>query len=337
MVVKKVDSHAADSRYPIPDRLNIFLVMIVSVGAIGFLLLASRVESYLATFAIAIGFSYLMLTNYALLHDATHDTLHSSRRVNDWLGFVAGVWFPVPFSMIHYTHRSHHRFNRTDMEMFDLYYPSDNRVLKSIQWYSILCGLFWPLVPLGAILISILPSSVRQRILGKADMARGLYYLSVIPQFVVRRTRIETLAIIGIFAILFWTLSLRPGAVAICYACFAFNWSTRQYITHAFSPRDVVDGAFNLSHNRLMDWILLHGQWDLNHHRHPEVSWFYLPSFESEKTESRNYLAQYLRQWRGPVPAIQSAPEPLADELLVSEPQSADPLLSNATARDRDD
>ena len=71
-------------------------------------------------------FSYVMLTNYAMLHDATRDTLRSSERANHWFGFLAGVWFPLPFSMIHCTHRTHHRFNRTDAEMFDLSYPTDN-------------------------------------------------------------------------------------------------------------------------------------------------------------------------------------------------------------------
>ncbi len=180
----------ANDFYPIPDRLNTVLVLLVSATIVTLLWLASGMTSWLATFAVAIVFSYVMLTNYALLHDATHDTLRSSERANYWFGFLAGVWFPVPFSMIHYTHRTHHRFNRTDAEMFDLYYPTDNLFLKYVQWFSILCGLFWPLVPLGAFVIACTPSP---------------------------------------------------------------------YITHAFSPRDIVAGAFNLRHNRLMDECVPHG------------------------------------------------------------------------------
>ena len=119
-------------------------------------------------------FLYVMLTNYALLHDATHDTLRSGVRANYWLGFLAGIWFPVPFSMIHYTHRTHHRFNRTDAEMFDLYYPTDNLFLKYTQWFSILCGLFWPLVPLGAVVIACTPSQTRTNWFAGASPARGL-------------------------------------------------------------------------------------------------------------------------------------------------------------------
>ena len=105
-----VASGMSTDSYPIPDRLNTFLVAVVSVLAIGLLWLASHLQSWAAVFGIGVLFSYVMLTNYALLHDATHDTLRSSQRANDWCGFVTGIWFPVPFSMIHYTHRSHHRF-----------------------------------------------------------------------------------------------------------------------------------------------------------------------------------------------------------------------------------
>ena len=198
--------------------------------------------------------------------------------------------------------------------MFDLYYPTDNRILKTIQWYSILCGLFWPLVPLGAVIIALTPSGIRSRILAKADPARGLAYLAAIPGRVVTRTRVETLAIVIIYAALFRFLDLRMIAVLVCYACFSLNWSTRQYVTHAFSERDVIDGAFNLRHNRLMDCVLLHGQWDLNHHRHPDISWYYLPQLTDGDAVQRSYMAQYLRQWKGPVPATSPAPAPLDDD-----------------------
>lgn len=300
----------------IPLRLNVTLVIGVSAVITALLWLASHAETWLTLGLSGVAFSYVMLTDYALLHDATHNSLHPDARWNRWLGFVAGVWFPVPFSMVHYTHRSHHRFNRTDAEMFDLYYPTDNRWLKYIQWYAILGGLFWPLVPLGALFIAITPRWLRKQLLANADPARGLYYICRIPTDVVRRIRWETLGILVAFSCLFWALQLRWSGVLVCYACFSFNWSTRQYITHAFSPRDVVEGAFNLRHHWLMDWLLLHGPWDLNHHRHPEVSWYYLPQLDSGGAPTRSYVRQYWRQWRGPQPAAEQSPAPGQDELL---------------------
>jgi hypothetical protein len=99
----------------------------------------------------------------------------------------------------------------------------------------------------------------------------------------------------------------------ILYSCFAFNWSTRQYVGHAFTRRDVIEGAWNLRHNRLMTWVLLHGEWDLNHHRRPDVSWYYLPRLASPDEPRRSYLRQYWRLWLGPRPATEPAPESLRE------------------------
>ena len=95
------------------------------------------------------------------------------------------------------------------------------------------------------------------------------------------------------------------------YACFSFNWSTRQYVGHAFTRRDVVEGAWNLRHNRVMSWVLLHGEWDLNHHRRPDVPWYYLPRLSPPGEPRTGYVRQYWRLWRGPRLVTEPAPETL--------------------------
>ena len=148
---------------PITSRLNLFLVALVTGLAIFLLWLASRFDSWWAVLGVGVVFSYVLLTNYALMHEATHGNLHSSSRVNYLLGLWTGAFFPVPFTMIRTTHQGHHLRNRTDFEMFDLYYPTDSRLLKYAQWYSILGGLFWPVIPLGAVLFALCPSVLRTR------------------------------------------------------------------------------------------------------------------------------------------------------------------------------
>lgn len=300
----------APPEMPIPDRLNCALVVIVFAVALGLLWLGSHVGSWWAVFGVGIAFSYILLTNYALLHEASHGNLQIGAARNYWLGLVAGVLFPMPFTLMRSTHQGHHDHNRTDVEMFDLYYPNDNRFLKYIRWYGILCGFFWPIVPLGAVIFSIAPHPVRDRIFGRRQ-PRG-YLLNGIQNAAVRLVRAETLLIIALFAALFWLLELRWQNTLLLYACFAFNWSTRQYVGHAFSKRDLIEGAWNLRHNRLMSFLLLHGEYDLNHHRHPEVSWYYLPRLSSRDPTQPNYTKQYWRQWLGPRLATESAPAPPA-------------------------
>jgi fatty acid desaturase len=128
------------------------------------------------------------------------------------------------------------------------------------------------------------------------------------------------LLIAAFFAGLFWLLELRWQNTLVLYACFAFNWSTRQYIGHAFSSRDVVEGAWNLRHSRVMSWLLLHGEWDLNHHRRPDVSWYYLPRLSPASEPRPSYVRQYWRMWLGPRPAVEPAPESLRDLPLSVHP-----------------
>jgi fatty acid desaturase len=295
---------------PIPNRLNVALVVGVVASAVGLLWLGSWVEQWYAVLGVGVVFSYLLLTNYALLHEATHNNLHSHPRVNAILGTATGIFFPVPFSLVHSTHQGHHLRNRTDFEMFDLYYPTDRRWLRFVQWYSILCGLFWLLAPLGALAFALHPPLLRLRPIQTARSSS--YLIGDIRGTEVRAIRFEVVLIVLVFAGLFWLLELRWQNTLILYACFAFNWSTRQYVGHAFTRRDVIEGAWNLRHNLLMSLILLHGEYDLNHHRRPDVSWYYLPRLvQQSDPPRRSYVVQYLRLWLGPRLTTEPGPESL--------------------------
>jgi fatty acid desaturase len=285
---------------PIPNRLNVCLVALVFAVGLASLWLGSVVTAWYAVLLAGIAFSYLMLTNYALLHEAAHRNLHSSPRVNYLLGVIAGLLFPIPFRLMRTTHQNHHHHNRTDHEMFDLYYATDNRVLKWLQWYGLLCGLFWPLVPLGAVLFALCPWLLRWQLVKKTDPARGVAFVDNLERTAVRAIRLELLLIVLFFIALFWALDLRWQNTLVLYACFSFNWSTRQYVGHAFSRRDIVDGAWNLRHSPWMTWLLLHGEWDLNHHRRPDVPWYYLPRLAQQSEPRLSYWKQYWRQWLGP-------------------------------------
>ena len=299
-------SHPPDM--PVPDKLNLFLSLTVFVGAVGLMWLASLAANWLEVFGVGIVFSYLLLTNYALLHEAAHGNLQSGTARNYCLGLLTGLLFPIPFSMIRSTHQGHHLYNRTDSEMFDLYYPHDNKVIKYIRWYGILLGFFWPLIPLGAVLFSILPRPLRRRIFEKPQSTN--YLFSDAERAAVWAVRFELVAIIIFFIALHSLLHLQWPHTLLLYACFSFNWSTRQYVGHAFSKRDIIDGAWNLRHNGFMSWLLLHGEYDKTHHRRPDVSWIYIPRLTPPDDERPSYFKQYWRQWLGPRPNTESAPIP---------------------------
>lgn len=295
----------------IRNRLNIGLIAIVHAIALLLLWSGSHVDIWLAL-PVGIVYSFVLLTNYALIHEAAHDNLNSDPGWNRWLGVLVGFLFPVPFSMIKVTHTVHHCCNRTDHEMFDLYYPGDRMFIKLGQWYGLLAGLFWPWIPIGALVLATFPKLLRMGPYRRARTTAVLF-----DDFAaqgVGRVRVEVVLILAFWIALFVLLDLSWQHVLIMYACFAFNWSTRQYITHAFTERHVINGALNLRVSPAMSWILLKGNWDLVHHQKPWLPWTELERNGNCAYSPVGIWQQYLRMWRGPVPATSPSPQRLKAE-----------------------
>ncbi len=297
-------TQAAD--FPIPNRLNVALSLTGFGVAVALLWVGSLRASGWWAFGWGVLFSYWMLHVYALIHQAQHDCLHTDARVNYGLGVLVSTLFPAPFTMIRTTHQGHHLRNRTDHEMFDLYYPTDNRFMKVAQFYCILLGLFWPIIPIGGLLAAVAPWVFRTK---PFRQGRGTgYLLGDIRPVDTRAIRWEML-LIGLFFVGLVALGARWQNLLIMYGCFAFNWSTRQYVSHSFTPRHILDGALNLRTNCVMSWLLLFGEWDLNHHRYPMVPWVHLPRIAAPDEPRVPYAPQYWRQWRGPRLCEEPAPE----------------------------
>lgn len=293
--------------FPIPGRLNVALSALGFAGAVLLLWAGSLRPEWWWAVAWGIPFSYWMLFVYSLIHQAQHDTLHADPRLNYAWGTALSALFPAPFTMIRTTHQGHHLRNRTDDEMFDLYYPTDNRFLKVAQFYCILLGLFWPIIPIGGLLAAVCPGIFKTRLFQRGRNTR--YLLGDIRPQQVGLIRLEVLLIIGLFVGLSYALPLHWLNLLLMYACFSFNWSTRQYVTHAFTHREILDGALNLKTGKLMSLLLLNGEWDLNHHRYPMIPWPYLPEVSPPGSTQHSYLLHYWRQWRGPRPCTEPPPE----------------------------
>ncbi len=293
----------------IPGRTNLVIAAAVLLGAIGLLLVASSLD-LIWSVPLGIIFSFILLTNYALMHEATHDVLHANSKLNWLVGMVLSWLFPMSFTVFKVSHVVHHCCNRTDHEMFDCYYEGDFKLIKYIQWYGLLLGLWWPLIPIGNLLLAMHPGILRTKPFRNARSTAVVF-----DPYDLKLTWLLRFEIL--LGILFWFgliyfLSIRWETLFLFYAFFAFNWSTRQYITHAFTIRDVKNGALNLSVSRPMSWILLQGQWDLVHHQHPHVSWVNLARLGERSKKPVSYFRQYLRLWKGPRLCNEAAPDILA-------------------------
>jgi fatty acid desaturase len=289
---------------PIPAGLNLALAVIAPAAALGLLVFASRTASWGWRIAAAIAFSYVNNTIFSLLHEAVHGHFHPNPAINETAGRWLAAFFPTGLGFQRICHLGHHRRNRTDDEVFDYILPGESRLLKTAQWYGILTGLYWLLPPLGCLLYLIWPGFFapperlrRSRYFRQTSTGAMLSGFAGAPSGTIR---LEILFSLLFQVAIFRLLGLTAAGWITCYAAFGFNWSSLQYADHAFSERDVHDGAWNLRVNRLVQYLFLNYHHHKAHHRDPRIPWIHLPRHVDFSERRPSFLAIWLRMWRGP-------------------------------------
>jgi fatty acid desaturase len=107
-----------------------------------------------------------------------------------------------------------------------------------------------------------------------------------------------------------YLLALDATAVAICYAAFAFSWSSQQYIYHVRTPRHLFLGAYDLKLWKPMEWLYLKFNYHLAHHQAVSVPWIYMDSVAKALPE-RGYWDTYCQLWAPPQPVSEAWPQEL--------------------------
>lgn len=291
----------------IPDALNIA----VAIGAVAVACLslwtASHSDNWAIVLIAAIVFSFVNNTIFSLLHETVHGLFHSNRKVNECFGELCAAFFPTALAFQRACHLGHHRRNRSDAELFDYYRPNDNRLLKFVQWYGILSGIYWLMAPLGCLLYLVFPwalksSPLRSKTTKLAQQTGVDAMLSGLDQISGFRVRLEILVTIGIQLLLFWTLDLSVWGWFICYAAFGFNWSALQYADHAWTVRDVRNGAWNLRVNPIVQYVFLNYHHHKAHHQNSSVPWIHLAKYVDFSEPRPSFLRVYGKMWLGPRP-----------------------------------
>lgn len=302
----------------IPGTLNIALVLAAGGAACGLLWYVAHTDDWIGRVLGAIAFSYVANTIFSLLHEAVHRHFHADATINEAFGILCAAFFPTSLMFQRVVHFGHHRRNRTDWELFEHYQPGVPRYKTLFRLYCLLTGFFWMSAPLGcAIYLFTGPffySHLFQHVICRwygfepmvTDLARVLGW----------RMRGEIVFALLFQALLVMALDLTLLAWCLCYGAFALNWCSLQYADHAWTKRDIVEGASNLRVNRAMQWIFLNYHHHLAHHRHPEVAWIHLPKLVDPSQPRPSFLGTYLRLWRGPTPTAEPAPAPLSAQAV---------------------
>lgn len=307
----------------IPANLNLFLAL-SSITLLTFLLYTTaHTDSWWVKLACIALFAYTGNTTFSLLHEAVHSNFHYNRKVNYIFGNITAAMFPTAYSFQKRCHLNHHRNNRTQYELFEMYDDRDNKLVKNITLYGVLTGIYWFIPFLGSVWLLVNPESLlSSRFSGKnnyevgrmggASMLRSFENLS--PREIMRM-RLEVVFTICVQISLFYFLRLDFVSYILCYFAFGFTWSALQYADHAYSVRDIRNGAWNLKVHPITKAFFLNYHDHLAHHQHPNVPWIHLPKFVDPRVEKPEFLAIYLKMWKGLVKHDLKEPAPIDEEL----------------------
>ncbi len=245
--------------------------------------------------------------NFSLLHEAEHDKLHTNRFINQIIGILLSALFPSSYSILRASHLRHHARNRSDAELIDYYRPGESRVIKTFKYYTMLGGVTW----LGLVIFSFAMVFLPNRMFRLTEEAtldtRFSVYVSFLADVNLTLVRIEVLILSSIWILLWIFLKLDIWAV-IALASFGIIWSSQQFIYHVRTPRHLVEGSANVSLMWPFNWIFLHGNYHLTHHRYPREPWIKLPGL-SDKKPADSYFSTWLNSLRPPLPIDRAWPE----------------------------
>ena len=301
----------------IPARLNMLLAVVAGSGCLALLTVACHTQSYWVLAGCALIFSYLNNTIFALLHEAEHKILHPNEAVNEWVGRVLGAFFPTSLTFHRVAHLNHHAHNRTDMELFDYIRPGESRLLKYMQWYGLLTGIYWLLPPAACLMYMIWPGFFR---LARFRSGTAAWQTATVtyaksfdraPENVIRlEVGLALLLQLAAFRLLDWNMF----GWSCCYAAFAVNWSSLQYADHAFSQRNVVSGAWNLRVHPVVRAFFLNYHYHRAHHENPKVPWNHLEDYIDPAEPRPWFWNIYSEMWRGPRPLPEDKSQAPAQE-----------------------
>jgi len=287
-------------RWPIPARLNVTLAVTAWMAAAGFLWLGSHAQVWWQWPVACLGFALVNNTIFSLMHEAVHGVLHPERRLNDGFGRVCAAFFPTGFVIQRVCHLGHHRRNRTDGELFDYCTPGTPMWLARFRLFCLLGGFYWLSVPLACVLYAagILQTGVfRERVAAFYGMRPMVEDICRAPP---RRVLAEILLSAAFQALVFLSLDLSWTGWLACYWSFALVWCSVQYATHAWTPRDIRNGAWNLRVSRLTRALFLNYHYHLAHHQNPAAPWTVLPGLIDPTVQHPGWARIYWSLWRGP-------------------------------------
>ena len=242
---------------------------------------------------------------WSLIHEAIHDMLHPSSRINAATGRVLSIFFGSPFRVLRFSHLMHHKFNRTPLEGTELYDPERSSRFRAAPGYyfQILGGLY--LLEFISPLIFFLPRRLLRDLVRRffaGETLGGILFRSLMGDGAIREMRTDGLAVFALFGLSAFCYGEYWGLLVAALAVRAFLISFLDNVYHYRTPVNDVFYANNLRLSRPLARMLLHFNLHGIHHRNTTVPWIKLPEvFGRESAQfGGDYFAAAVGQLWGP-------------------------------------
>jgi fatty acid desaturase len=299
----KDDGH----QYPIPATLNVIIVCVTSMLYFLLLYQAGQASSVWAIVAYGLLFAIVMIPVYSLMHEVAHNTLLPNNWWNNFLGRWLCTLFIIPFTFYRHCHLRHHKKNRTDVEVWELYFEEKDKRNTYGNLYLMMVGCGYLACWLSVILFAISPPALYSSFFKKSKIIAGFLEGSN------QKEKVATMrweSWLTIFLQIAFVVALQIPFLTwlTMFLIHGLVWSSQNYVNHAFSPRDIINGAHNLKMPIWLKPVYLNFNVHLAHHQNPKIPWIHLPNFIKKGEGRIAFFRNYLRLWKGPVPSNEKAP-----------------------------
>ncbi|MFL9884993.1 fatty acid desaturase [Paraburkholderia agricolaris] len=222
---------------------------------------------------ILVPFCLVMQGVFSMMHETFHGFGHRGRKLNYLMMWWASTMFGASATLIHINHLGHHVRNRTRAERADFASPGESLLRKRIEYYAAILGGIWLGGFVGSFVLALLPAGVANSWSKTGD---DNTYAAAFKDFSLRdfkRIRLEVVCGVAAWLLAGWLFHWQPLVVLIAYVAFAFSWSSLQWVYHMRTPLDAVEGTYNMRAPILVRWAFLNFNYNLTHHRRPNLRW----------------------------------------------------------------
>jgi fatty acid desaturase len=238
---------------------------------------------------------------WAAIHEGIHGNLHQNPKWNAAMMHSMSLIFGSSAYFLRETHLAHHSYNRTDIELVEVYSgESPPRGFRFFYYFMLTFGLYFfeLLIPW----LYLLPERLQSRIFSRSQFLHKAHQ-KIIKRGLNNRIRIN-LIFLGVFFVCLFFI-FRDSLFSLLAILFVrgFLISMLDYVYHYGTAAGDRTHGKNLRLPALVSRFILHFNYHGVHHLKPMAPWQSLPDefYDKACRFESGFLEAVIQQLRGPL------------------------------------